>query len=99
MKLNVCSYLHGDNDNLEQLQAQFEGLAAFGVELVTWAHEEVLELPAQGLLFLLRPQPTPRRRSGQPGVAMAVSVVNVLAAAVAGAVAVRRHRGNQAVLL
>lgn len=88
IKLNVCSYLHGDNDNLEQLQAQFEGLAALGVELVTGAHEEVLELPAQGLLFLLRPQP-----------AMAVAVVNMLAAAVAGAVAVRRHRGNQLVLL
>lgn len=45
-------HLHSHYDDFEQLQAQFERLAALSMILVTRAHEEVLELPPQGLLLL-----------------------------------------------
>ena len=59
----TTSHLNSDDDDLEQLQAQFEGLAPLGVELVAGAHEEVLQLPAECLLlFLVGAQPAPRCR-------------------------------------
>lgn len=45
-------HLHSHNDNLQQLQTQFERLAALGMIFVTGAHEEVLKFPPQSLLFL-----------------------------------------------
>lgn len=53
MVLKGRIHLHSHDDDLEQLQAQFERLPPLGVVLVTRAHEEVLELPPQGLLLLL----------------------------------------------
>lgn len=49
----IWIHLHGHDDDLEQLQAQFERFASFGVILVARAHEEVFKLPPQGLLLLL----------------------------------------------
>lgn len=46
-----------DKKDLQQLQNQLVRLAAFGVILVAGAHEEVLELPADGLLLLVRTDP------------------------------------------
>lgn len=45
------SHLDSDYQDLNHLQHQLEGLAALGPELVTGAHEEVLE-PAAQVLFL-----------------------------------------------
>lgn len=49
--------LYSDYDDLEQLKGQFVGFAAFGVVFITRAHEEVLQLPPQGLLLFLGPRP------------------------------------------
>lgn len=48
--------LYSDYDDLEQLKGQFVGFAAFGVVFITRAHEEVLQLPPQGLLLFLGPR-------------------------------------------
>ena len=54
------SHLNSDDDDLEELQAQFEGLPPLGVELVARAHKEVLQLPAECLLlFLVGAHPAP----------------------------------------
>lgn len=92
----VCAYLSGDDDDLQQLQDQFERLAALGVIFITRAHEEILQLPAEGLLLLVRRDPVPGRRRGKAVVAMVTAVVVVgmlvLAAAPCGAVVCRGGR-------
>lgn len=84
-------YLSCDNKDLEQLQDELIRLAAFGVIFITRAHEEVFQLPANGLLLLIRPDPMTCRRCREPMVAvvasMIVNVVVMLPAAVCGAVA------------
>lgn len=50
-------YLSCDNKYLQHLQDQLEGFASFGVIFITWTHEEVLQLPANGLLLLIGPDP------------------------------------------
>ena len=47
------NYLYGDDDDLEQLQAQFEWLPSLGVVFVTGAHKEVLQFPPERFLLLL----------------------------------------------
>ncbi len=84
--------LYSDYDDLEQLKGQFEGFAAFGVVFITGAHEEVLQLPPQGLLLFLGLQPWPRRAHVQGGRAAMTPAVQV-----AGAVS--HHRGQQTVRL
>ncbi len=84
-------YLSCDNNDLEQLQDQLVRLAALCVILITRAHEEVFQLPANGLLFLIGPDPMTCRRRGKPmvvmAVAMTVTLMVVLPAAVCGAIA------------
>lgn len=86
-------YLSCDNNNLEQLQDQLIRLAAFGVIFITRAHEEIFQLPANGLLFLFSPDPMTCHRRGYTMVAvvvaMIVTLMVVLPAAVCGAIA--RH--------
>lgn len=87
------TYLSCDNNDLQQLQDQLVRLAALGVVFITRAHEEVFQLPANGLLFLISPDPmTCRHRRGKPMVAvvfaMTVTLMVMLPAAVCGAVAI-----------
>lgn len=83
-------YLSCDNNDLEQLQDQLVRLAALCVIFITRAHEEVFQLPAHGLLFLISPDPMTCRRRGIPMavmvVAMIVTLMVVLPAAVRGAI-------------
>lgn len=73
-------HLHGHNDDFEQLQAQFERLAALGVVLVTRAHEKVLELPPQGLLlFLLLLAELRAHQAGGTGVSTSKKVLGPVA--------------------
>lgn len=67
---------------------------------VAGAHEEVLQLPANGLLLPLDADPVTRHRCGEPMVAVVVAevvtlvVIRVLSAAVCGAIS--SHRVDQA---
>ena len=83
-------YLSCDNNDLEQLQDQLIRLAALSVIFITRAHEEVFQLPANGLLFLSGPDPMTCHCRGQlmvaMVVAMTVTVMVMLAAAVCGPV-------------
>lgn len=82
------TYLSCDYDDLEQLQDQLKRLAALGVIFIAGAHEEVFQLPAKGLLFLMRLQPVTRRRKLRVVVAvdMIIALTVVLSAAVYEAV-------------
>lgn len=71
-------YLNCDNNDLEQLQDQLKRLAALGVIFITGAHEEVFQLPAKGLLFLMSPEPMTCRRRRKPMVVVAVAMIVTL---------------------
>lgn len=67
-----AKYLNRHDDDLEQLQNQLERLPTLGVVLVAGAHEEVLQLPAQCLLFQGTTKPMARWRRGEARVVAAV---------------------------
>lgn len=71
-------YLNCDNNDLEQLQDQLKRLAALGVIFITGAHEEVFQLPAKGLLFLMSPVPMTCRRRRKLMVVVAVAMIVTL---------------------
>lgn len=74
------TYLSGDYDDLEQLQAQLKGLAALGIKFITRTHEEVFQLPAKGLISLIISGPVSWAICGELVVGMAVAMtVNVMA--------------------
>lgn len=91
-------YLSCDNNDLEQLQDQLIRLAALGVIFITRAHEEVFQLPANGLLFLISPDPMTCCSRWKPMavmvVAMIVTILVMLPTAVCGAV--ESHGAGQA---
>lgn len=90
-------YLSCDNNDLQQLQDQLVRLAALSVIFITRAHEEVLQLPANGLLFLISSNPMTCHRRGKlmvtVVVALMVILVVVFSTAVCGAVV--SHRAGQ----
>lgn len=48
INVNISShipYLYGNNDDLEDLQAQFKRFPSFGMILITWTHEKIFQFP------------------------------------------------------
>lgn len=98
MKMPVHRHLHGDDDDLDQLQHQLVWFAALGVVFITRAHKEVLQLPAQGLflrhvLLLLHLSPQRRPLEVQRGPDPLTSIAEVNGTGVKG------HRGQQSLFL
>lgn len=93
-------YLSCDYNDLEQLQDQLKRLAALGVVFITGAHEEVFQLPAKGLLFLMRLQPVTCHRRRKLRVVVAVDMIITLTVVLSAAVneAVVSHWVGQAFL-
>lgn len=90
IKLEHVMYLSCDNNDLEQLQDQFIRLAALGMIFIAGTHEEVFQLPAKGILFLVRVKPMTCRRFRTMlvvvAVAMIVTLMDMFTAAVCKAV-------------
>lgn len=93
-------YLSCDNNDLKQLQDQLVGFAAFGMIFITWTHEEVLQLPADGLFLRISTEPVACCWCMDVLLVVvavvAVCLMVVLAAAFCGAIVV--HWGEQACL-
>lgn len=88
-------YLSSDDDDFEQLQDEFIRLAALRVVFITWAHKEVFQLPAKGLLSWIDPMAC--CCSWKLVVAISAAVIVMFPAAVCGAI--ECHRAGQIVLL
>lgn len=90
-------YLGCDDDDLEQLQDELVRFTTLGVEFVAGAHEEVLQLPANGLLALVGAHPLGRHGAGELVVAVVVATVAVrrlvIPTVIRGAVAAHRAGG------
>ena len=79
-------YLSSDDNYLEQLQAQLKRLPALGMIFITRTHEEVFQLPAKSLLFLISPDPVTSSCCGTEMVALVVAMTDTLRVILAAAV-------------
>lgn len=83
-------YLCSDDHYLKQLQDQLVRFTTLGVIFITRAHEEVFQLPAKGLVFLISADPVTCSHGGETMAvmvaAMAITLRVMLAAAAAAAV-------------